>query len=52
MFIIYILNLLLNINSLLILPTGYIESVSYNCCKLFAISVIYFLIMNLFILDR
>ena len=52
MFIIYILNLLLNINSLLILPTGYIEFVSYNCCKLFSISVIYILIMNLFIFDR
>ena len=40
MFIIYILNLLLNINSFLILPIGYIESVSDNCCKLFSVSVI------------
>ena len=51
MFIISILNLLLNINSFFILPTGYIESVSDHCCKLFSISVIYFLIMNLSIFD-
>ena len=46
MFIIYILNLLLNINSFLILPIGYIESVSDNCCKLFFI-----LFINLSIFD-
>ena len=51
MFIISILNLLLNINSLLILPTGYIDSVSLSWSRLFSISAIYIFIMNLSILD-
>ena len=50
MFIISILKLLLNINSLLISPIGYIESVSLNWSRLFSISPIYSLTMNLSIL--
>ena len=44
--------MLLNINSLLILPIGYIEYVSFSWSRLFSISAIYFLIMNLSILDE